>query len=119
METIIHQYVKKKVKGSQRTVGILVGEKDKDGIISIGWSKVAHSKGDRFDRVRGMEIAKGRLFTDSVTVPHSIKRDTLDFMKRCQRYFKDMNAFKPVHTIHPPNQSIVVLNYQLNDNKII
>jgi hypothetical protein len=117
MEKVIHQYIKGEVKGAEQNVGVLVGCIDGYGIVGIGWSKVAHSRGDKFNRERGLEIAKGRMMTE-VTVPYSLKDDTLKFMRRCKRYFKDMNSFVPVHTIYPTNKAIMVLNYELNKAEI-
>jgi hypothetical protein len=93
MKNQIHQYVKKVINGHRQTVGLMLAQKDEGGVVRIGWSKVAVTKGDRFDKERGMQIAEGRINSNkslsNVVFPRSMEKDLANFQKRCDRYFKD------------------------------
>ena len=94
MQKQIHQYVKKKVNGSTRIVGILVGCIDETEVVHFGWSKTAVTKGDKFNKERGFEIANGRVIHSMNNIagkvlPHSMKEDNKRFVERCKRYFKN------------------------------
>ena len=106
----IHQYVKRNVNGNKQIVGVLLGGMGDDKIIRIGWSKTAVSRGDRFDRDRGMKIAEGRMTRSvkGVTVPHSMKKDAKEFRKRCRRYFQDSQGTAPVSVINHDGQAVVI-----------
>ena len=70
-------------KKNQRVGVVVAVGKDR-----IGWSRCNLGK-ERFDRVRGIDIACGRAVVGSaVPVPHDI-RGTMAFMaERANRYFK-------------------------------
>ena len=62
--------------------------------ISFGWS-YTNTKVDRFDKVKGIEIAKGRAAIASrVRMPHDVGMAMVDFMKRAERYYKDAYILK-------------------------
>jgi hypothetical protein len=59
-----------------------------DGEIHIGWSKC--NKLDRFDKVRGLEIACGRATVGSHTpMPRVVKKYIDEFINRADRYFNN------------------------------
>ena len=68
-------------------VGYIMGRKDEDGKLRIGWSKCA--KGDKFDRTLGMRIAYERVYVNTLKdVPHCVRSMYEQFQDRCKRYFK-------------------------------
>jgi len=118
MQTTIHQYVKKTVRGRHQTVGILVGSIDKKGIVHFGWSKTAVTRGDKFDKERGFEIANGRVSHSKAgfplgNIPRSMHNDMEYFVKRCGRYFKDRKAMAPVEIQKPLKAQSYCKNYRL------
>lgn len=89
----IHQYLTGE-HGQRVGVLIAVAEKD-DDFVSVGWSLC--SKRDRFDRVRGLEIAEGR--AEKIghwgDVPPSLEKYDLNgFQERAAKYFK-----RPVYRV--------------------
>ena len=61
-----------------------------DGRIRVGWSCVNKKAGDKFNKERAMNIAKGRLTSPSPIdkVPHRVfKAMDNGFADRCERYF--------------------------------
>ena len=86
----IHKYLVKRVQGRKQKVAVIVGTKDNEGIIRIGWSRANINAGDRFNKERALDIALDRMkATEMVPVPPSIVDDVISFQDRCQRYFKD------------------------------
>lgn len=80
------QYLRKHRKGRNEKVGVLVAE-SKDGGFVVGWSLT--NRKDSFNKEHGMRIAIGRIDELSATkIPQSIRVSTLEFAKRCTRYFK-------------------------------
>lgn len=74
-------------------VGVLVGLKDEDGQICVGWSKYAVTQEyEPFSREKGLKIARGRaLCTHDVNadLPFAVLEEIPYFLDRCERYFKD------------------------------
>jgi len=92
----IHQYITKGAGHRKRTIGVLVGEQ-RDCFLHIGWSKANESKGDKFDKDFGMDLAIKRLNArDIVPVPHSIYNAVRKFEARCYRYFKGCGVFSKI-----------------------
>lgn len=84
----IHQYVKKGLDNKKRVVGVLVAEV-RDGDLRFGWSRANSSKGDKYDRDFGMNLAIKRLNAKTpIPIPHSFGEPTFKFMERCCKYFK-------------------------------
>jgi hypothetical protein len=97
MQNEITQYIRKTANGRTQKVGVLVAGITENGIIQIGWSKAALSRGDNFDMQKGSKIAVGRMIEGSnISVPRSIRQDVIGFMGRCKRYYKNAAAFAPV-----------------------
>ena len=93
----IHQYIMGNVKGQRQKVGVMVGRKDENGVVRIGWSRANVSKGDQFDRDQGIQIAEDRTYAeDFVPAPHSIGGALYNFSGRCQQYFKNAGGFQKV-----------------------
>lgn len=85
------QYARNK-KGEPTAV--LVAEKiESDGPVLIGWAGC--DPHDRFDKRRGLEIARGRIdIGDSgYCIPYRLRRMIPDFEDRCRRYFKTTDIF--------------------------
>ena len=60
--------------------------------VGIGWALCNTKLGDRFDKVRGFEIAKGRAVKVSAQfLPSSLEEGYNFFFNRCKRYYKDKN----------------------------
>lgn len=83
---MIKQYVKKR----NQKVGILVALPINEKEVGIGWSR-AHSQLDEYNDEMGHEVAIGRSMkkTDFDKIPYSFKKDIDNFIKRCEKYFKD------------------------------
>jgi len=89
MTKMIHQYVMGNVNGQRAKVGVLVGHKDSNDHVSIGWSRANASKGDKFESGRGIGLAVERSkATEIVPLPHSMAMDFERFRARCEKYFK-------------------------------
>jgi len=86
MNTEIHQFVLDK-KGRRK--GVVVAKLDpSDDAVYVGWS-LTH-KNDKFDKERGLLIAKNRAYVGSNSViPQSIENDVLVMVKRAMKYFKN------------------------------
>jgi hypothetical protein len=72
-------------------VGVLVAKKNQgDGSFTIGYSQCR--KGDKFNKKMGLNIALGRCDNFDVkyfnSMPHSLRKILPDFIKRCERYYK-------------------------------
>lgn len=95
----IHQYVynkRHKDSKNRRIIGVLASSNSMDeNIIGIGWALC--NKVDKFDRDRGLFIAKGRAHKlSSDFCPDSIIDDYRNFTKRCLKYYKNklvINAY--------------------------
>lgn len=91
------QYLRKNRGGKRVKSGVLLATKVKTKKgkkrILVGWSKCKLTV-DKFNREIGMQIAEGRIKsrlekTDKKTkLPHSIKEQVEEFVKRCQVYYK-------------------------------
>ena len=80
------QYLRRRKRHRNEKIAVLVAELRMGGFV-IGWSM--KDRRDSFDRDKGMAIAIGRLESRSETnIPHSIRVETLQFAKRCAKYFK-------------------------------
>jgi hypothetical protein len=98
MDSDLLQYVR---KGSQRVrAGVLLArkvKKNKKVKVLVGWSKCKLTV-DKFDPVRGKEIAEGRIQRrlegdkGKGKVPHSIKDKVKEFVERAKRYYKTENV---------------------------
>jgi hypothetical protein len=97
----IHEYVYNKSdkhSKNRRIIGVLATSHSMhENTIGVGWALC--NKVDKFDRSRGLFIAKGRAHKlSSEFVPDSIIDDYRSFTKRCHRYYKDklvINAYTP------------------------
>ena len=75
----------------RRKLGFLIGYKDSEGEIRVGWSLYAKNKEDLcFNRYTAKALAYMRASRqlDSSEVPPSIKEKYKKFLNRCSRYFK-------------------------------
>lgn len=77
-------YLLKYVKGKfGKRIGVVVAVDSN----KVGWSKL--NRRDRWDKVKGINIALGRAFNGSkVRVPDSIKKDVSLIEERAKKYFK-------------------------------
>ena len=76
---------------ANKRIGVLVGQKDSEGVVRIGWSKANLAAGDTFDAKMGLDIALGRIAHSRANkqIPNSIYPQYAAFALRCSRYFKD------------------------------
>jgi hypothetical protein len=84
----IHQYVKNRNKVS----GVVVAVVDPavTSRVFVGWSSCARSKGDIFDKDRGLQIAVDRALKGTkIDMPRYLESDFLYMADRARRYFKD------------------------------
>lgn len=90
---MIVQYLR---NNKNHRVGVLVAVKFENRIL-YGWSLAC--KLDKFDRDRGIEIAKGRALASDVKdrkeederkIPHQVLKEMPEFQKRAERYYKDV-----------------------------
>lgn len=96
-ETLIRRFVR---DTTGQPIGIIVGQKGLNRKWTIGWSKAATKRGDRFDKEMGLRIAVGRANAADAKnipyvcndrefkIPHDIKKMLPDFKDRCERFFK-------------------------------
>ncbi len=83
----ISQYIYNK---NRQMIGVLAATVADSGNVTIGWSLCAKNRGDKFDKVRGNELALNRSLKEStVTMPDSIAENLNIFAPRVCRYFKD------------------------------
>lgn len=77
------------IRENGKPVATLVGRKDEDGNVYIGYSK-CNQKYDTFSKKKGVMIARGRARIDisQRTVPMVIDEHLPYFADRCMRYFK-------------------------------
>lgn len=88
---MIHQFIRKNVRGRKKIVGVLVADMI-DNQVCYGWSKVAVNRGDSFDVIYGINLATSRMNAiETVPIPSGIFKDAIKFSRRCRRYFKDAN----------------------------
>jgi len=107
MQNRIHQYITKGAGHRKKIVGVLVGEMI-DQRIHIGWSRANGSKGDKFDRNYGMNLAIERLKAkETVAVPHSIVDAVVKFQSRCHRYFKEATTLEIIPIQPVPKKTLV------------
>lgn len=86
---MIHQFVKKNVRGRKQIIGVLVADQI-DGEVRYGWSKTDVKKGDVFNPQYGMNLATSRMRAkNTVPIPSGIFKDAVRFERRCKRYFKN------------------------------
>ena len=92
--TEIIEYIREKKRGKIEKTGVLLGWSVAGNPIQIGWSKATLRKRtidvDKFDKDRGLEIARGRKMGcgETVKIPHVVKQRLPEFKERCLRYFK-------------------------------
>lgn len=103
MAIMIHQFIKGTGSRKNINVGVLIGYKVDDAVYISG-SKANLSKGDTFDKVVGVELAKKRLCNydvgRSVKIAASMKEPMEKFKTRCQKYFKTERIVVPeFHTM--------------------
>ena len=85
----IFEYIRRRKGGQVRKVGILVGRKNANHEIRIGWSKCNFKMGDQFDFARGWMIATDRMNGKvAPSSPLCLNRQLRKFAARCIRYFK-------------------------------
>jgi hypothetical protein len=94
---VLVQYLRKR-KGPKSTKrknygpkrGVLVAVKLPEGSVGVGYS-LCNLKLDKFDTVRGTDIALGRAFRDSVSrpvkLPQSVQEEYDRFVHRATKYF--------------------------------
>lgn len=92
-KTEISPRKKVKMKRNHR-VGLLIGFRDEDGFVRIGWSAVNTNSEDVFDYFVGLPLAtenSHRYITKDVvtSAPTVIRKHLSKFVDRCQRYFKE------------------------------
>ena len=89
--TMIFEYVKER----KHKVGVIVGLKQDDGVVRVGWSK-CNLKKDRFSFAEGMSLAQARAIkmADSPKLPACLEKKTRQFGSRCLRYFKGIRAIE-------------------------
>ena len=83
-----------KNKGTPR--GVVIAFKDTAGKVHVGWSYTATSKGDSFDKERGMLIARGRANKsfwsksegNAAKIPADVEPVLSHMTERAHRYFK-------------------------------
>jgi hypothetical protein len=90
MNDFLREYVYEKKHGVRRKKGVLIGVKEENGTVCIGFSSC--SPRDEFDRYFGNEVAVHRAYKYCErlprTVPFSIREKLPKFVDRCKRYFK-------------------------------
>lgn len=89
----IHVYI---LDNKDQRIGVLAAVSNdlNPDIVYIGWSLCNFSLGDRFDPKRGVEIAYERSRKCSASgIPMSIFDRYQAFKFRCQKYFKNKQAF--------------------------
>ena len=95
--TIIHQYVTKKIGGAKRKIGVIIGRIDPWNEVRIGWSRVNINAGDEFDKARGYEIALARTnAVKSIPYPPSFVEEMSKFQARIKRYFKNAKLYQSI-----------------------
>ena len=101
LQTEIFEYVVKPVQGKRQKVGVLYATvkyvkpllDHERPVVHIGWSKANMKKGDRFDRIRGIKLAKERANSRNfIPAPQSLEGDIMKFASRCWRYFKGVET---------------------------
>lgn len=71
-----------------QNIACFVAFKDSEGKVKKGFSK-CHIGLDKFDKVRGLEVACGKALTgDEYEVSYSLRSDWVRFEDRVKRYFK-------------------------------
>jgi len=94
MSNEIYEIVVAKVGGRMQKVGVLYADMPifpdvGDGEVKIGWSRVSVNRGDKFDKDKGLRLAKDRSKARTfVTPPRSLKYHMNRFINRCERYYK-------------------------------
>jgi hypothetical protein len=95
---MIHQFIKGTGSRKHINVGVLIGYKQGESVYISG-SKANLSKGDKFDKTTGIELAKKRLCNlDSgrpVKIAASMEKPLEKFKTRCQKYFKTEQIVSP------------------------
>lgn len=89
----IHVYI---LDNKDQRIGVLAAASNDlyPDIVYIGWSLCNFSLGDRFDPKRGVEIAYERSRKCSASdIPMSIFDRYQAFKFRCEKYFKNKQAF--------------------------
>ena len=88
MNTELIEYLKNR-KGNR--IGVVVariGGYEKKTQVGIGWS-LCHSKLDKYDEEKGLNIARGRAKTGTEDkIPQSMVRPYMKMMDRSNRYFR-------------------------------
>lgn len=89
--TEYRMFVRRNKKHQPR--GILVANRNSIGQIVIGWSYVNNKAGDRFNKNRGLAIARARIEvgTDHV-VPHDVARCARRFRDEVLRHAYDLDS---------------------------
>jgi len=95
----IYQYTK---DNRNNPVGVVVALKNANGEVWVGHSRANRSKGDEFNRDRGLDIALDRALKRSIaSIPPSMAEDVLNMANRAARYFKV--AMSDVHVCGTSN----------------
>lgn len=85
----IHEYIYDKRRQLKGVWAATPSEKNPNQVY-VGFSLCNKSKGDRFNKRMGLDIALGRSASQSIVdVPSSLHEGYEFFLKRCSRYFKD------------------------------
>lgn len=83
----IYQFIHGRRK---QVVGVLLAHAKENGIVTIGWSLAATTRGDKFDKEVGLKIAKERTMArHELTIPHTVRKHLPRFEHRCRRFFRD------------------------------
>ena len=92
-DSYLTQFVRNR-KGNP--IGIVVASKMLDcNVVRIGWSYTNVKAGDRFNKERGLGIARDRIHTDTNRkVPHAVLKvlDGGGFVDRSKHYFNASDA---------------------------
>ena len=102
MSNEIYEIVVAKVGGKRQKVGVLYANKSVfpdmgNGEVKIGWSRVSINRGDKFDKNKGLKLAKDRSNAQSfITPPRSLSFKVNRFINRCERYYKTQIPIKAI-----------------------
>jgi len=93
---MIVQYIHDPKKNKLR--GVLIADKSTTDYPIISWSYTNVKAGDRFDKLRGYNIAVSRFATKTnAVIPHHVKKVCNNFKKRVAKYYKvDINSINIV-----------------------
>lgn len=89
---MIVQYIYTRGKGNKKKHGVWVAQNVGNNKFAIGYS-LCNLKLDKFDRVRGIGLAKERLKAKGfLDIPESLDKEFVKFYHRAKRYFKGLTC---------------------------